>query len=90
VPTAEYFLNNSSTRSIQPGRDEDGRTQVDLAADLGFSVTTLASLSHSDPQRAALRVFNVAYPTNYDKESLINVGNLVAIRPQFLSDLLGE
>ncbi len=71
-------------------RDEDGRTHDQLAADLGLSATVLASFSHADPQRAILHVFNATYPTNEEKESLINVGNLAAMRPQFLSDLLSE
>ena len=70
--------------------DDDGRTHADFASDLGFPITTLASLSHPDQQRAALRVFNAAYPTSEDKDVLINVGYLVALRPQFLPDLLGE
>lgn len=70
--------------------DEDGRGHADLAADLGFSATALTSFSHSDPQRASLRAFNAAYPSNEDKEALINVTYLMAMRPRLLPDLLGE
>jgi hypothetical protein len=70
-------------------QNEDTRTHDELAFDLGFSGMTLSTLSHADPQRTSLRIFNAIFPTNEDKEYLINVANMAATCGQLLQDILG-
>ncbi|CAF4981802.1 unnamed protein product, partial [Rotaria sp. Silwood1] len=56
--------------------DEDNRSSNQLANDIGLPETTLLSFSNAEPQKTALRIFNALFPTNQNKQSLINVTNL--------------
>ncbi|CAF2690221.1 unnamed protein product [Rotaria sp. Silwood2] len=68
--------------------DEDSRSSNQLANDIGLPETTLLSFSNAEPQKTALRIFNALFPTNQDKQSLINVTNLNVKHPTLLENIL--
>ncbi len=70
--------------------DEDSRSSTQLANDIGLPETILLSSSNAEPQKTALRIFNALYPTNQDKESLVNVANLNVQHPTLLENILGK
>ena len=48
------------------------------------------SLSSPDPQKTSLRIFNALFPTNEEKEALINVSNLNFLYPELMKNILGK
>ena len=70
--------------------DEDNRSSTELADDIGVPETILLSFSSAEPQKTALRIFNALFPTNQDKQSLINVANMNVEHPTLLENILGE
>ncbi|CAF1089671.1 unnamed protein product [Rotaria sp. Silwood1] len=68
--------------------DEDNRSSNQLANDIGLPETTLLSFSNAEPQKTALRIFNALFPTNQNKQSLINVTNLNVNHPTLLENIL--
>ncbi len=70
--------------------DEDNRTNAELAREFRLSEATLMSLSHTDPQKTSLRLFNALFPGNQEKEALINVAHLSVEYPNLLNNILGK
>ena len=91
-PTADgYAFLEQLLESLRNGRrEEDGRTNAELARDFGMTEATLMSLSNTDPQKTSLRLFNAIFPTHQEKEVLINVANLTVLHPNLLTNILGK
>ena len=69
---------------------QDSRTPKELALDIGIPELTLLSCSNVDPQKTALRVFNHIFPSNQDKELLINAATLDVEYPGLLKNILSK
>ncbi|CAF1259933.1 unnamed protein product [Adineta ricciae] len=89
-PTADgYAFIEQLMQSLNNSRrDEDTRTNTELARDFGMTEATLMSLSNTDPQKTALRLFNALFPSHQQKEALINVAHLKVLHPNLLDDIL--
>ncbi|CAF3613668.1 unnamed protein product [Rotaria sp. Silwood1] len=65
-------------------RDDDPRTNAELALDLNLSLEQLIALEHEDPQRTALNILHAIYPTNKEKADLIGIRHMAAMHSDVL------
>lgn len=68
----------------------DKRSLSQLSIDIGVPESVLLSCSKIDPQKSALHVFNFLFPTNEDKDALLNVANVMIKCPDLLDNIFGK